>query len=183
MKNTIRTLKKQKRNKMTPNEVAFKSKTACRIFLNSQIYRTSKVLMMYMPLGNEVHTQEIIDKAFEDGKVVVVPVTDVDNTDIIPCSISRNTAFVSGAYSINEPDDKCRIDENEIDVVLVPGIAFDRNGSRIGFGKGYYDKFLNKTNAVKVGYCYDFQLMENIPTDEHDVVMDYVVTNMEIHEV
>jgi len=60
--------------------------------------------------------------------------------------------------------------------VIVPGIAFDKAGSRIGFGKGCYDMFLDGLNAVKIGFCYDFQVMDEIPSDDHDIRMDFLVT-------
>ena len=65
-------------------------------------------------------------------------------------------------------------------VILVPGLAFDRNGGRMGFGKGYYDRLLESSNAVKIGLCYDFQILEKIPTESHDVPMNFVITEKEI---
>ena len=73
--------------------------------------------------------------------------------------------------------------ENNIDVILVPGLAFDRNGGRMGFGKGYYDRLLESSKAVKIGLCYDFQILEKIPTESHDVPMNFVITEKEILEI
>ena len=88
-----------------------------------------------------------------------------------------------GAYGILEPSTKRPVAENDIDVIIVPGLAFDRRGGRMGFGAGYYDRLLIKTNAVKIGLCYDFQLMDSVPSEEHDVPMDYIITEKEIVEI
>ncbi len=176
MKSEIRKQNKSIRNSMTPCEVIEKSSLAQNRFLESSIYKNSKVIMLYMPLGNETDTALIMDRAFRDGKEVVLPVCDTDNIDIIPCCVWQNTIFKKGSYSISEPSEITIADETKIDVVLVPGIAFDKKGSRIGFGKGYYDKFLKKTKAVKVGFCYGFQLIDSIDTEEYDICVDFVVT-------
>lgn len=88
-----------------------------------------------------------------------------------------------GAYGILEPKTVRKADENNIDVILVPGLAFDRNGGRMGFGKGYYDRLLESSKAVKIGLCYDFQILEKIPTESHDVPMNFVITEKEILEI
>ena len=88
--------------------------------------------------------------------------------------------FEKGTFSVLEPKERVCLDKNNIDVVLVPGIAFDRCGGRVGFGKGCYDKFLKDINAIKIGFCYDFQLLEHINTDSTDVTMDFIITEKEI---
>lgn len=183
MKAKIRALCKEKRNAMPVDEVIEKSVLAEELFLSSELYHNSECIMLYMPLGNETDTSLILKKALANGKMVVIPVTDTSNTDIIPCIVSKDTVFKKGAYSINEPDRLIKADETHIDTVIVPGIAFGKDGGRVGFGKGYYDRFLQKTNAIKVGFCYEFQLYETIFTDKHDVAMDYVVTERKIYKI
>jgi len=180
MKVKIRALCKEKRNSMPIDEVMKKSCLAADLFLSSELYFNSKCLMLYMPLANEADTSLILKKALTDGKRVVVPVTDTVNTDIIPCVVTQATAFQKGAYSINEPDKLIIAGESEIDTVIVPGVAFGKDGGRVGFGKGYYDRFLKKTKAVKIGFCYDFQLYDTVHAEGHDVPVDYIITNNEI---
>ena len=182
MKAKIRALCKEKRNNVSDNEVIEKSRLAAELFLSSKLYLNSECIMLYMPLGNETDTSLILEKALADGKRVVIPVTDIVNTDIIPCVVTKETDFQKGAYSINEPDRLIKADETHIDTVIVPGIAFGKDGARVGFGKGYYDRFLQKTNAIKVGFCYEFQLYETIPADSHDMPMDYVITENIIYK-
>ena len=83
---------------------------------------------------------------------------------------------MKGAFSVYEPDSAELADINEIDVVIVPGVAFDKSGTRIGFGKGCYDRFLKQISSVKIGFCYEFQICDKIIADEHDINMDYLVT-------
>lgn len=176
MKSEIRKELKLIRRAMEKTEVCEKSTKACRMFLESDLYKNANVLMLYMPLGNETDTTDIINKAFADGKKVVFPVTDEASGEITPCYANAQTEFEKGAFSVNEPTVLDVAEFDEIDVVIVPGIAFDKSGARIGFGKGCYDGFLVKTKAIKTGFCYDFQLCEKIPTEEHDIKMDCIIT-------
>lgn len=176
MKNEIRKLNKSLRAQMQKFDVEQKSISASEAFLKSDIYKKSKKIMLYMPLGNEVDTSNIIESAISDGKEIIFPVTDSMTGEIAPFYAERDTKFSVGAFSVHEPVGTKRAEPEEIDVVIVPGIAFGTNGARIGFGKGCYDRFLANTNAVRVGCCYDFQLCDDIPTDAHDIPMDYLVT-------
>ena len=182
MKNHIRTKIKSQRNSISKEEVLSKSTLASELFLSSEEYASASVLMLYMPLGNEMDTSIVISQALNDEKKVVLPVTDVENVDIIPYYITDVTNFKDGAYAIREPQNGTLAKPDEIDTVIVPGIAFDYHGGRIGFGKGYYDRFLSKFKGTKVGFCYDFQLTDNAYSEPHDVMMDYVVTNDGIYK-
>jgi 5-formyltetrahydrofolate cyclo-ligase len=85
-----------------------------------------------------------------------------------------------GAYGILEPVSIKKAEVSDIDLIIVPGIAFDINGGRCGFGKGYYDRLLCESKAKKIGLCYDFQLVREIETDEHDIPMDMIITERRI---
>ena len=180
MKNQIRNEMKEKRRSMKKTAVAEKSRKAAELFLNSDVYKSAKTIMLYMPLGNETNTEEIIKQAFADGKSLVLPVTDEESGAITPVVFEKSTVFQKGGFSIREPQNHVVAEKAEIDVVVVPGIAFDRTGARVGFGKGCYDMFLCGMDVMKVGYCFDFQLMDKIPADQHDIKMDFVVTENEI---
>lgn len=176
MKNQIRNEMKVKRRFMEKNEVAEKSHKAAEIFLNSEIYKSARVIMLYMPLGNETDTSEIIKRAFADGKSLVLPVTEEKTGKITAVAFEENTFLEKGGFSVTEPKNSVEVKKSEIDVVIVPGIAFDKNGARVGFGKGCYDMFLADSRATKVGLCYEFQVFEEIPADLHDVKMDFILT-------
>ena len=181
MKNEIRKKFKLKRKTMEKSEVVSKSSKACKHFLESDFYKNAKTIMLYMPLGNETDTTDIINRAFSDGKKVAFPVTDEASGDITPCYATAQTEFSKGGFSVREPDVKVVAKPTDFDVIIVPGIAFDKKGNRIGFGKGCYDKLLVKTNCIKVGFCYDFQLCDNIPTEETDIKMEYIITESGIN--
>ena len=132
--------------------------------------------MLYMPLGNETDTSDITEAAFKDGKKVAFPVTDAETGEITPYYATENTQFKQGAFSVNEPNNDDIAALSDIDVIVVPGIAFDKSGARVGFGKGCYDRLLKQSCAVKVGLCYDYQVCDWIAMDEFDVNMDYLVT-------
>lgn len=176
MKNEIRKTNKIKRSLMKKGEVLEKSRKACANFLKSEIYKNAKQIMLYMPLGNETDTSDITNKALTDGKKLILPVTDEKTCKITPCYYEKGSELSKGAFSIKEPCVKDVADISKIDVILVPGIAFDRNGGRVGFGKGCYDRFLKNTPAIKIGFCYEMQICKSISEDEHDVEMDYIIT-------
>ena len=171
----IRKQNKMKRAEMSKADARENSSVISELFLNSELYKNAKCIMLYMPLGNEVDTKDITKAAFKDGKKVVLPVTDNKN-NIIPYFVKKDTEFQTGAFSVKEPIGTEKANTKEIDLVIVPGIAFDKSGNRIGFGKGCYDGFLKNINAVKVGICYEFQMCDEISADLFDVKMDYVIT-------
>ena len=85
-----------------------------------------------------------------------------------------------GTFNVREPNESCLSNSSEINLIFVPGVAFDNNGNRIGHGKGYYDRYLSNTTAIKVGICFESQLVNSIPTEDHDIQMDYVITEKQI---
>ena len=183
MKNELRSKFKQLRKNMSVDEAFEKSIMAQKHFLKTEIYKKSRCIMLYKALGNEVNTEMLLARAFADGKKVVLPVTDVENGKITPFYTNINATYEKGGFSVREPQNTVEAKIEEIDVVVVPGIAFDCKGNRIGFGKGCYDMFLEKCNAVSVGLCYEFQLIPEIPADTGDVKMDYILTENEFFSV
>lgn len=179
MKSIIRDEMKIKRKAMSREEVMVKSLIAQSTFLDSDIYRDSETLMLYIPIGNETSTLEIIEKAHNDRKTVLVPVTDSKTYELSAHRITRDSVFEKGTFSVTEPKEKAVFEASKIDVVLVPGVAFSRDGNRIGFGKGCYDKFLKGTEAIKVGFCYDFQVTDEFYADSFDIEMDCLITEKE----
>ena len=174
-KDDLRKFNKAKRKEMLPQEVFEKSKKASEIFLNNEIYQGSNVIMLYYPLRNEIDTSEILKNALLDGKTVIYPITDMATNEITPIIVDSRTKFSKGAYSVFEPIEKI-VYNGEIDAILVPGIAFDKNGWRVGFGKGCYDRFLKNVDAIKIGFCYDFQIADKIDNDDYDIKMNCLIS-------
>ena len=166
----------KKRREMPPEEVILKSTAAQKAFLESDLYKAARQIMVYMPLGNETDTKMIIKQAFTDGKKLVFPVTGRETGEITPCIADEKTRFVKGNFSVYEPEMPVPADMQDTDIVLVPGVAFDKKGARVGFGKGCYDRLLKKYNVTKAGFCYEHQVWEKIEAEPHDIKMDYIIT-------
>ncbi|MBP2031753.1 5,10-methenyltetrahydrofolate synthetase [Clostridium algifaecis] len=99
---------------------------------------------------------------------------------MIAVEIKKFSELVPGAYNILEPEStEFKVDEKSIDLSYIPGVAFDSSGGRIGYGGGYYDRFLQKLekNSKKIALCYDFQVLDTVPTETHDIMIDSIITN------
>lgn len=133
-------------------------------------------ILMYHSLPDELSTLSFIDK-WHDRKKFFLPRVNGVNLDILPYDRSRLSL---GAFHIEEPEGDDVRDISEIEMVVVPAVAYDRHGNRVGRGKGYYDRLLADTRALKVGVAYDFQLVDDIDTDTHDVGVDMVITDKSV---
>lgn len=165
-----------KRKYMSKEEVQSLSNKIQNYILEWNPYKESKGIMAYMDFRNEVKTDKIINNAFEEGKTLVLPKSIKETITILPCIVESIGDLKLGTYGIMEPDDKNIADINTIDMVLVPGVAFDKDGYRLGYGAGYYDRFLKDYKGIKVGLCFDLQWVHNVYKDEHDISMDYLIT-------
>ena len=143
-------------------------------------YANSRTVMFFVSFSSEVDTHGMIKEALKN-KVVVVP--KVLHHEIEPSVIIDFDNLIPGKFGILEPIDLMKTAYKNIGLVLVPGIAFDREGHRIGYGFGYYDRFLAKVpKAIKIGLAFDFQIAGNIPKEAHDVPVDLVVTEERVVE-
>ena len=128
-------------------------------------------VMLYSALPDEVQTQAFLEK-WHLKKQIILPT--VVGDDIIPVEFGKDTTFAVGDFNILEPQNEPYT--GNFDLIVVPGVAFDRQGNRIGRGKGYYDRFLQSMPFIKkIGVCFDFQKVESVPAEAHDVVVDIVV--------
>ncbi|HNX91192.1 MAG TPA: 5-formyltetrahydrofolate cyclo-ligase [Candidatus Omnitrophota bacterium] len=150
--------------------------------LSSPVFVSSNTIMTYVSLPQEVDTCGINRAALEAGKRVVVPYIDEKNEVIIASEIKSMDELVKGPYGIYVPKDglKKKIPLKEIDLIVVPGIAYDRSNGRLGRGKGYYDKFLSNmelSSARTIGLAFSFQLVDNLPVDQNDRPVSLVITD------
>ncbi len=136
-------------------------------------------VMLYYPYRREVDTKPLITKLLNLGKKVILP--KVSGLDLKPIQIKDLDSLVVGYAGIKEPIGK-EINPQEIDMIVVPAVAYDKQGYRIGYGKGYYDRFLPKirNTSLKLGFAYDFQILEKIPHQPHDYKVDVVITPTQI---
>ncbi|HQC70595.1 MAG TPA: 5-formyltetrahydrofolate cyclo-ligase [Sedimentibacter sp.] len=171
------------RNNMSKEDVKKNSNAIMDKITSLDIYKHSKVVFIYMDFKNEVMTSNLIKRMLSEKKRVVIPYTDSINTVLIPSEITKESDLKQNSFGYFEPKSILPVNIEEIDLVIVPGVVFDKNLNRIGFGKGYYDKILNrlKPSAKKIALAHDFQVLEDIPAEEHDVKMDMIITEKNIY--
>lgn len=182
-------LKAAIREQARKNRVAQKNKdeisrTICGQFMALPAYQSAKTVMWYVDAGSEVRTRHTLPEALTHGKRVVVPWCVVETNQLELFLLEDASELVEGAYKILEPKDELRrlpekvVSPEVLDLVMVPGTAFDPRGGRMGQGKGYYDRLLERIhpNAPLVALAFDCQIFDDIPVAAHDVFMDLVLT-------
>ena len=139
-------------------------------------YKNAQVIALYNSLKNEVSTKELINYSLDNNKVVVLP--RVYNKTLRFYQISYQEKYELSSFHIEEPEDNISkyISKDKIDLIIVPGICFDLNGNRIGYGKGFYDSYLtDEMNSI--GVCFKEQIINTIPSDNHDKKMKKIITD------
>lgn len=143
-------------------------------------YKSAANVLLFNSLKDEVNTKVLVKNALSEGKNVFLPCCDKNNGNMMIGKVGPDKELLLGAYGIYEPKaENCSHSyPDAIDVVVLPGIAFDLNGNRIGRGKGYYDRFLKKINkrAFRIGVAFDFQLLNDIGGREHDEPVNLIIT-------
>jgi 5-formyltetrahydrofolate cyclo-ligase len=138
-----------------------------------EIFRSAKKIACYYPIGSEVLTQDIMQEILGDGKEISLPKVVADSLSFR--KIGGLKDLEKGAFGIMEPKDNC-LEEKNMDVVLVPTVGITKNGIRLGYGHGYYDRFLSESNAKTISLTYSKQIVKSIPFSEKDVKIDWIVT-------
>lgn len=170
LRKQIRELKRA----MTSEQIVEKSKRLKEQFCDCEQYRASKTVYGYMPYNQEVRTVPILEQALADDKKVAVPKVYGDTMRFI--YLSDLTAVENSDMGIPEPIADVPVADDPTALVLMPGVAFDKEGHRIGYGGGFYDKFLaQEPNHPTVALCYDFQVLPQLETEEFDVPVDLVL--------
>ncbi len=169
------------RSEMVPIIWQAASRLAQERLMALEAFSGAASIALYAPIRNEVDTALIFDEARRDGKRVLYP--RVCNEEMRFHEVAHADGLEQGAFGILEP---CRTGEglppDAADLIVVPGVAFDLSGHRVGFGKGYYDRFLATLHrpVTLVGLCHDFQLLERVPSEGHDIRMQYIVTEQRV---
>lgn len=136
--------------------------------------RDAHIVLAYYSLPDEVNTHQLIDELVAEGKTVLLPkVLDGETMELRRYTGRQDLS--EGSFHIMEPVGEPFSDYSEIDLSLIPGMAFDAQGNRLGRGKGYYDRFLRAMSVRTIGVCFDFQRVDEVPTDENDVAVDEVI--------
>jgi 5-formyltetrahydrofolate cyclo-ligase len=181
-KNRLRRQLRQARNALDPAWREAASRCITDRFLAWNRLLPAEVVHTYLAWRGEVATAELVVRLLGVGKKVAVPKVNILHHVLENFYIQELNDAVPGAFGISEPDPlfckEARIED--LQLIIVPGVAFDRAGNRIGSGHGYYDRFLSQTSAPRVGLAFRMQIIEKIPAGSHDQKMDFIVTEDEI---
>lgn len=133
--------------------------------------------MFYIAFGGEVNTEEMIREAKKIGKLICVPICGKDKETMQPAMFVDHAKLKKGPYGVLEPVIEALVKPEDLDLVIVPGVAFDKKGNRLGRGKGCYDRFLSalSDDLPSIGLAFDFQILPLIPTTKHDVSVKKII--------
>lgn len=173
-KSTIRSHIASLRKSLSHEEIEKLSSENIRYFLNLKEVAEAKSILLYAALPKEVQTLPLIH-ALSAHKQIWLP--RVVGQELEIRAYEGDSSLERGHFGVPEPTGYLCSDPESIDLVLVPGVAFSRSGARMGYGKGFYDRLLPKLRAGKIGFAFDFQLFDHIPTEDHDEHMDLIITS------
>ena len=168
---------------MSPEQRKDKSRKACRNLIATEQFQSASVIMMFLSLPHEIDTSDAILYAWQLGKTVAVPKVSWQQRHMIAVRInSLDTGFSTGTWGLRNPLTGVPIPFGQIDLVVAPGLGFDRQGNRLGRGGSFYDRFFaNKDlTASRCGLAFAEQVMESIPTADTDEPVEYLVTDEEV---
>jgi len=179
----------ERRREMTFEDVWAKSAVIQKKLVESPFFKNARNIALYSSIQNEVLTDDIFTSARQSGKTVCYPRVFGDAVEMEFLPVGSLDELSPGAFDIREPvpvkEEKSGksgheasgvIDPGELDLIVIPGVAFDITGGRLGFGKGFYDRALSGTRCPFVAMAYEFQIMDFIPTESFDVRMDSIIT-------
>lgn len=185
LKDTLRKNMLNERKNMNIQDVSVFSNKIIDTIIKLPEFKNCKNVMLYLSFNKEVNTYPLVNFCFENHKTVISPYCIQANREIVPFKITNLTSdLTKSTFGVMEPKhellEKANIED--IDLIIVPGVVFDNHCNRIGFGAGYYDRFLPKKskNTPAIGIAYDYQVIDSIPTSEYDVPLDFIVTEKRI---
>jgi len=180
-KATIRKEILAKRESQDSEIRAAHSRSITRTLLSHKSFQSAHKILIYLSKDGEVDTDKLLGRAFELGKWVCVPVVDRKSGELRVSELpGPATSFRVGSFGVREPEEEDLnfITLDQIDLVVIPGLAFDRQGGRIGYGKGYYDRLLRRlgSRVPRIALTFDFQILDTVPQDGNDVRVDAIIT-------
>lgn len=185
-KKELRKFYSQKRDLLSENEIYNRSLNVCKIFFETDIYKNSEKIFTYINYKSEFNTTIIVKKAFEDNKRVFVPVMSGKAHEMFFVEIEDFSELSKNKFGILEPKlifEKVLKSDNKTTIV-VPALAYSRNGFRLGYGGGFYDKYLSENNSLcNIGLAFDFQITSDIVHNELDVPIDLIISENEFIKI
>ena len=182
-KSALRRYFRDVRKNMPQQEREELSRRIERSFLDSSLYKNTSAVLIYVSSPIEVDTNGLIENCFRDGKRVLVPRCLTGGNVMEFCEIDSFDMRISGAFGISEPDSsvKAAAEIPDDSVCVTPGLAFDKSGHRLGFGKGFYDRFLADYKGIAAGLCYENGLCDCVFHEEHDIAVDMLFTEKDVY--
>ena len=176
LKNSIRQILRQKKEAMIPKDRFLKSHAICHHLM--EIIRHDETVMVFTSKEKEVNTEPLILSLLRQGNPVVVPIIVKEDVSLRLSYLRDFSALVPSTFGVPEPiGSEIPADPKDIGTIILPMLGFDRSGGRIGYGAGYYDRFLSKNrNLRKIGVAFACQEVDSLPVDENDIPMDYIIT-------
>ena len=153
-------------------------------FLSSDLYSKAEVLLLYYSAGSEVSTEKVFAQALKDNKKVAFPIC-LDSNGVMDFYYVKDSSDIEeGMYGIKAPKKTCeKYTDSKNSLCVVPALAFDRCGYRLGYGKGYYDRFLERFSGTSVGFCFEEMLQDELPRKFFDKKTDYLITDKMIYKI
>lgn len=180
IKKEIRKKNRLYRDKMTEEECCQRSIQICYRILNSSLYEEAEYVYGYYPLGNEVSLIPVLEDCLSQGKRLALPRVEGKQIDFY--EITSLDQVKEGCFHVMEPTTSLKMQETHA-LVLTPGVAFDKKGNRIGYGKGYYDRYFSSyPELIRLGVSYHCQVEDLIPAEENDVKLQYLITECKMME-
>jgi 5-formyltetrahydrofolate cyclo-ligase len=185
MKSIVRRKILNKRRRLNDRDIRSKSLAICKGLVSTDAFINSRNVMAFMSFRNEVDTRFIVDHCLATNRKVIIPITDVKNKKLILSELwDPDTELGISPFGIPEPLPQFirPFNATNLDLVLVPGVAFDRRGYRIGYGGGYYDRFLASIGKKvhTIGLAFELQITGRIPIDAYDIPVDCIITEKDI---
>ena len=190
MNKSIRGLKKElrqfylnKRSTLSSKTVLKKSRKITKMVLALNAIQEKNNISCYLPINNEVETKDLIDKFHNQRKNIVIPCFFQEDRKYHFTQFVNWHDLKKGPFGILQPKNPEIFDPSNIEVAILPGLAFAKNGVRLGYGKGVFDRLLSKSNALKISLAYEFQIIDKIPQEKHDIRADLIVTEKTVCKV
>lgn len=175
-KTTLRTQCSARIGKMTPREIENISEIITKTVLEHPLYVSAGTVFIYLSTLLEPGTDKIVSNALKNGKTVCVPKC-LPNRKMEAIKITKESAFTENRFGIREPFDSTSVvPKKQIDLAIIPCVAASGNGARLGHGGGYYDIFLKESPCSRLCLCFDCNLKQDLPTEDHDEPMDVIIT-------
>ncbi|MGA3266874.1 MAG: 5-formyltetrahydrofolate cyclo-ligase [Verrucomicrobiota bacterium] len=177
-KSDLRSLVRSALKGMAAEKVTSDSAKIRALLQQQPFWRTAETILFFAPLPDEVNVWPLMEEMLPTGKTVALPRFDAASNDYLACRIQHPQTEISpGQFGIREPNRACpELPLERLGLVLVPGVAFDLSGGRLGRGRGFYDRLLAETRTIKCGVAFDEQIVSSIPAGARDIKMDFVLT-------